>query len=242
MRKTRATAVVLCALAAAPALAQGGWFTDVPDSHPRVEAVRYARDQQLLQGYPDGRLDPDGELTAGQFETVARRLYDRYDRWTRADWAQVLYAGLPSLTGDPSAGGGGGVEFRCGWPLGEAYPVPPLTSLTTNKSYPLNDIVFPVRPCEPPVAYRIELRAASAEEGEGQIIRLPYTEPGGDGLWTTAFAWPTDRNVRHAYVTVAEIRPAAGGQADRERRLGEQMLLWQTIRARPVHDSAGGGQ
>ena len=43
-------------------------------------------------------------------------------------------------------------------------------------------------------------------------------------------------------MTVAEIRPAAGGQADRERRLGEQMLLWQTIRARPVHDSAGGGQ
>lgn len=177
MRKTRATAVVLCALAAAPALAQAGWFTDVPDSHPRVEAVRYARDQQLLQGYPDGRLDPDGELTAGQFETVARRLYDRYDRWTRADWAQVLYAGLPSLTGDPSAGGGGGVEFRCGWPLGEAYPVPPLTSLTTNKSYPLNDIVFPVRPCEPPVAYRIELRQHPRKKGKGRSSACPTQNP-----------------------------------------------------------------
>ena len=41
-----------------------------------------------------GNLRPDDELSEGQFIKVAERLYDRYDVWTRADWAQVMYAGL----------------------------------------------------------------------------------------------------------------------------------------------------
>ena len=98
-------AVSLCSavLAGGAVWAANDWFPDVPDDHPRIEAIRYARAEGLFQGYPDGNLRPDADLTETQFEKVVKRLYDRYDVWTRADWAQVLYGGLPSLTTAPAA-------------------------------------------------------------------------------------------------------------------------------------------
>lgn len=72
-------------------------FPDVPGDHPRAEAIRYAKTEGLFLGYPDGTLRPDTELSGGQFAKTAKRLYDRYDVWTRADWAQVLFGGLPTL-------------------------------------------------------------------------------------------------------------------------------------------------
>ena len=85
----------LAAASAAPAGAAP--FPDVPGDHPRVEAIRYAKAEGLFLGYPDGTLRPDTDLSGGQFAKTAKRLYDRYDVWTRADWAQVLFGGLPTL-------------------------------------------------------------------------------------------------------------------------------------------------
>ena len=85
----------LAAASAAPAGAAP--FPDVPGDHPRAEAIRYAKAEGLFLGYPDGTLRPDTELSGGQFAKTAKRLYDRYDVWTRADWAQVLFGGLPTL-------------------------------------------------------------------------------------------------------------------------------------------------
>ena len=105
MKKRTAVALAMAAavLGAAGVWAAEGWFPDVPDDHRRIDAIRYAKDEGLFLGFPDGNLRPDDELSEGQFLKVAERLYDRYDVWTRADWAQMMYAGLPSLTA--TAGG-----------------------------------------------------------------------------------------------------------------------------------------
>ena len=101
LRWTIAAAVFLVAV---PVVAQipERWFPDVPDDHRRIDAIRYAKDEGLFLGFPDGNLRPDDELSEGQFIKVAERLYDRYDVWTRAEWAQVMYEGLRSLTAAPT--------------------------------------------------------------------------------------------------------------------------------------------
>ena len=87
------------ATAAALAIAQTPrQFPDIPTDHPNYPAIRWAVDENLYRGFPDGSLRPDAPLTETQFVKVARRLYDRHDEWTRAQWAQVIYAGLPTLT------------------------------------------------------------------------------------------------------------------------------------------------
>lgn len=83
-------------------IGQSAWFSDVPDDHRRIAAIRYAKTEGLFQGFPDGRFGPDEELSEGQFARIVKRLYDRYDVWTRAEWAQVMFAGLPGLTDQPS--------------------------------------------------------------------------------------------------------------------------------------------
>lgn len=96
--RTRLTLTgLLVILLAAPVIAGGG-FRDVPqDGGPLAEAVYYTRDQGFFKGFPDGDFRPGQVMTETQYIKVAERLYNRYDVWTRADWAQLLYAGLPSL-------------------------------------------------------------------------------------------------------------------------------------------------
>ena len=103
MRPAVALVMAVAVLGAGGAWAAERLFADVPDDHRRIDAIRYAKDEGLFLGFPDGNLRPDDELSEGQFLKVAERLYDRRDVWTRADWAQMMYAGLPSLTA--AAGG-----------------------------------------------------------------------------------------------------------------------------------------
>lgn len=88
---------ILCAALAAPVIAQTALFPDVPEDHPRVDAIRYVQSEGIYRGFPDGSFRPDEYLTRVQFVKTAERLYDRFDSWTRADWAQVIYEGMPSL-------------------------------------------------------------------------------------------------------------------------------------------------
>ena len=221
---------LLCAALAAPAVvAQVGGFPDVPEDHPRADAVRWAAQEELFLGFPDGNLRPDEELTRTQFVKVAERLYDSADAWTRADWAQVMYAGRPSLTGGAAAttsttGGGGpsvtgapagDVSLRCGWPLGEAEPVDP-DSKYFSRIYP--DIRFPVTPCEPPVTYRIEF--------QNQTLNLPYAAEGAS--WTPALSW-TEGGLGFGIVKVTEFRP--GGPVS-GRVLGEVRFMKTAVTGR----------
>lgn len=118
MKLRVAIAAILVIALAAPVVATTDWFTDVPADHPRIEAIRYAKEESLMQGFPNGEMRPDDELTERQFVKVAERLYDRYDSWTRADWAQVMYGGMPSLT---NAITDGRVEFRGIESAGNSY-------------------------------------------------------------------------------------------------------------------------
>ena len=112
--------VALIALAV-PVIAQIR-FPDVPADHERADAIRYANEQGFYRGFPDGSFRPDEELTESQFIKTAQRLYDEYDSWTRADWAQVLYAGVPSL--------------RTTAATTTTTPVPPVTTTTTTTTPP----------------------------------------------------------------------------------------------------------
>ena len=82
----------------------------------------------MFLGFPDGNLRPDVDLTRTQFVRVAERLYDSADAWSRGDWAQVMYGGVPSLTGTapPTTAAPAttaDVSLRCGWPLGDPEAV-----------------------------------------------------------------------------------------------------------------------
>ena len=223
MKLRTAAALILTAavLAGGGAWAAEGWFPDVPDDHRRIDAIRYAKTEGLFQGFPDGNMRPDDELSEGQFIKVAERLYDRYDVWTRADWAQVMYGGLPSLSGSPPppppappaatvppvpAGG------SCGWPLGAAERI-------TAAPSPPAQIRFLVTPCSPPVTYRIEFNG-------GQTLNLPF--PTSAARYTTPLAWFAELTM--GTVRVTEYRP--GGPADGE-LLGETKIPWQSVASRP---------
>lgn len=225
MKLRTATALILTAavLAGGGAWAAEGWFPDVPDDHRRIDAIRYAKTEGLFQGFPDGNMRPDDELSEGQFVKVAERLYDRYDVWTRADWAQVMYGGLPSLTDSPppattaapatipltTAPAG---SSRCGWPLGAA-------ERTSSASQPPAQIRFLVTPCSPPVTYRIEFNG-------GQTLNLPF--PTAASRYTTPLAWFAELTM--GTVRVTEYRP--GGPAD-GRLLAEVKIPWQSVAERP---------
>lgn len=89
------TASLVLALVA-PVVATG-WFSDVPEDHQYVDAIRWTQEQELFRGYPDGRFGPDEELTEGQFSKVIDRLFDSADRWTRAETAEFLYHGYHGI-------------------------------------------------------------------------------------------------------------------------------------------------
>ena len=218
--KTRAlVGAVLCALLAAPVIAQVGGFPDVAESHPRADAIRWAAGEELFLGFPDGNLRPDVDLTRTQFVRVSERLYDSADAWSRADWAQVMYGGVPSLTGSPATTTSApattaAVSVRCGWPLGDPEAVLPLPDVG-----PPREIRFPVTPCSPPVTYRIAFG--------GQTFNLPYASSAAS--WTPAMAWRGDARSDFAEVTVTEYRP--GGPPD-GRRVGSVNIPWRAIRER----------
>ena len=100
--KRLGVAVALIALAV-PVIAQIR-FPDVPADHERAESIRWAAAEGLFRGYPDGSFKPDRELSENEFRIVIRRLYDRYDAWTRADVAHFLRYGIDGLTGSPAPG------------------------------------------------------------------------------------------------------------------------------------------
>ena len=218
--KTRAlVGAVLCALLAAPVIAQVGGFPDVAENHPRADAIRWAAEEELFLGFPDGNLRPDVDLTRTQFVRVAERLYDSADAWSRGDWAQVMYAGVPSLTGPPvtttaAPATTAAVSVRCGWPLGDPEAVLPLPD-----TGPPREIRFPVTPCSPPVTYRITFG--------GQAFNLPYATAAA--AWTPAMAWRGDGRSDFEEVTVTEYRP--GGPPD-GRKVGSVNIPWRAIRER----------
>ena len=215
MKGRLAFGAVLCALLAAPVIAQVGGFPDVPDNHPRADAIRWAAEENLFLGFPDGNLRPDADLTRPQFVRVAERLYDSADAWSRGDWAQVMYGGVPSLTGTTPTTTAA-VSVRCGWPLGDPEAVLPLPDVG-----PPREIRFPVTPCSPPVTYRIAFG--------GQTFNLPYTSSAAS--WTPAMAWRGDSRSDFAEVTVTEYRP--GGPPD-GRLVGSVNIPWRAIRERAV--------
>ena len=230
MKLRTAVALILTAavLAGGGAWAAEGWFPDVPDDHRRIDAIRYAKTEGLFQGFPDGNLRPDDELSEGQFIKVAERLYDRYDVWTRADWAQVMYGGLPSLTNTPSPATTAapattapvtipvatvpGIGSPCGWPLGPPQRISAATA-------PPAQIRFSVRPCAPPVTYRVEFNG-------GQMFNLPFASAASG--FTPPLAWPA--SLTTGTVRVTEYRP--GGPAN-GKVLGETKIPWDSVLIRP---------
>ncbi len=45
-------------------------FRDVPDNSPYVEAIEYARDHDIVQGYDDGTFRPDALLNRAEFTKI----------------------------------------------------------------------------------------------------------------------------------------------------------------------------
>ena len=58
MRTAVALVTAAAVLGAGGAWAADGWFPDVPDDHRRIDAIRYAKDEGLFQGFPDREPAP----------------------------------------------------------------------------------------------------------------------------------------------------------------------------------------
>lgn len=68
-------AVMLCASLAAPAMAAGTSFTDVPSSHWACADIRSAAGKGVITGYADGTFKPAGTVTNAQFLTMIARAF-----------------------------------------------------------------------------------------------------------------------------------------------------------------------
>lgn len=51
-------------------------FPDVPPNHPYTAAIRWAKEQGIIQGYPDGTFRPDSRINRAEFLQVL--LFSRY--------------------------------------------------------------------------------------------------------------------------------------------------------------------
>ena len=102
MRLRLAFTVLFALAVAAPVVATTVWFSDVPETHPQYVSIRWAKDQGLFKGYPDGDFKPDRVLSENEFQVVVKRLFDRYDAWTRGETAEFLHAGDRAVK-DPAA-------------------------------------------------------------------------------------------------------------------------------------------
>lgn len=68
-------AVMLCASLAAPAMAAGTSFTDVPGSYWAYADIRSAAGKGIITGYADGTFKPAGTVTNAQFLTMIARAF-----------------------------------------------------------------------------------------------------------------------------------------------------------------------
>ncbi|TAA72801.1 S-layer homology domain-containing protein [Planococcus salinarum] len=80
MKKLMGTVVILLSLVLAlPAAAA----TDLPESHPFYEEITYLMDMGVIEGYPDGTVRPDQEVTRAEAAVMVGRLQD-FDGTERA--------------------------------------------------------------------------------------------------------------------------------------------------------------
>lgn len=51
-------------------------FTDVPESHPQYEAIKFLKDSGLSKGYSDGSFRPSREITRAEVAVLLQRLHN----------------------------------------------------------------------------------------------------------------------------------------------------------------------
>ena len=52
------------------ALAASTRFSDVPSSHPNLDAIQYVKDQEIVDGYEDGTFKPDNSINRAEFTKI----------------------------------------------------------------------------------------------------------------------------------------------------------------------------
>ena len=164
---------VLCALLAAPVVAQMSGFTDVPEDHRRAEAIRWAVDRGIFRGYPGGEFRPDEEVSDRHLVITARRLGER---WSRADWAHVLWAasGFPATTSTTTT--------TIAIPVATVPPPPPRPSPPPARpSPPPPPVTGPPRTSPPPTVAPTTTAAPSLPPAPG----IARKDPGRNTFWTS---------------------------------------------------------
>lgn len=84
----RVCALALAALLVLPAAASAQSYTDLPVSHWAYDDMTQAADLGIIQGVGDGRIDPSGTLSWGQFLTMFTRTF------ASGEYAAALSSGL----------------------------------------------------------------------------------------------------------------------------------------------------
>lgn len=212
MKWRTAFTALLVAFLAAPVMA-AEWFIDVPDTHSRVDAIRYVRAEGLFQGFPGGQFRPDAELTEAQFVKVVGRLHEKRPELTRGEWARIIHEGLPALpstisttaqTTTTTAFNGAGNDLPptivVPTSTGERIPDAPIVGRVTTTSTTL-----------PPAALRLDLEWQNHRAPPGEF-RLAYRVNKRAAItWDVDYYLPGSKNRRlgdagNAYERVGAIQ------------------------------------
>lgn len=90
-RTRLATAAILAALLAVPAIAASTRFPDVSENHPRAEDIEFVAEQGWFVGRANGSFSPEARITPSQMATVLERAFP--DGMTRAEFSSFLRGG-----------------------------------------------------------------------------------------------------------------------------------------------------
>ena len=97
--KLKALTALLALAVALPALATANIFHDVDAGHPQA-AIETVQEAGLMNGYRDGLFRPEQETSVAEWQAIAGRLATQ--RWSRAQTAEFLAAGLQAVPQEPA--------------------------------------------------------------------------------------------------------------------------------------------
>lgn len=89
-------------------------FTDVPDTHPYREAILWGKNEDILDGYPDGTFQPEGMVNRAEFLKMILQ--------AKGTGATVVPDAYPFSDVDPAAWYGPAVSFALQNGIVQGYP------------------------------------------------------------------------------------------------------------------------
>lgn len=92
------SALVALALGAVPVhAANTDWFTDIPANHWAYKTIKWAQENQIVQGYQDGTFRPNTNVSEPEFLAMMLRAYPEIELSASSPWYATYYEAAAGL-------------------------------------------------------------------------------------------------------------------------------------------------